>query len=494
MNQTRRHIISLVLFLLIAAWSLAQDQHIKFRIEGKVVFQEIDLSMEKDALDSCLFSLGFDSTFNGMPTQGMSRGDWSVEDCTEEKLILKRTLASFDGVDWGYNEIQIEGGVDVSSNANHSLAPFGFNERRMKHLQDLRNGQTRFFLQGYADAEEVYLSGNFCNWSTLSYPMQKMADGWVVEIDLSPGVWGYKFVVDGSWILDPMNTETYYDGFGHVWNWDPKENAKFGNENNLYVKINHSFTLPGHTSSEKVVLSGDFTAWNESNPEMRKNSNAWTLPVYLVEGTYRYKFVLDEGGWFGEKEWILDPTNPVQRSDENGVLNSVLEVGEPIQFELKGHKDAEQVILTGSFIGWSESELVMHPSAAGWYLPYVLGPGNYEYKFIVDDQWIIDPVNQVTAGENEAVNSVRSVGANREFILEGYGEAERVALSGNFNAWSTSGYTMTRVEEGWKIKVFLPKGKGLYKFIVDGNWIHDPNNPQKEHNEYGAYNSVLWVD
>lgn len=36
-------------------------------------------------------------------------------------------------------------------------------------------------------------------------------------------------------------------------------------------------------------------------------------------------------------------------------------------------------------------------------------------------------------------------------------------------------------EEGlWGIMLYLKLGKWRYKFVVDGEWIHDPKNPNKE--------------
>lgn len=492
MNQGIRNTVIALLFSSFQLWVLAQS--VSFRIEGTTVCQEIDLKMEAKALDSCLFSLGFDSVVHGLPVEGATRDGWRVAERTEDKLLLKRDLDSFDEVEWTKGEIQMEGGAHAEFDVNRSLSDFGFNTGRIKHVQDLSNGQTRFFLKGFGDARDVYLSGNFCNWSTLKYPMKKVDNGWMVEVNLAPGVWGYKFVVDGAWVLDPQNKDTYFDGYGHHWSWDQHANATFGNENNLYVKTNHAFRLPGHTEAQKVVLSGDFTAWNETNPQMRKTEKGWALPVYLKEGTHRYKFILYQGRWLPTAEWILDPANPNQRTDENGIVNSVLEIGEPTQFVLPGFSDAQQVILTGSFIDWSERELKMKRANDGWYLPYVLAPGNHSYKYIVDGIWMVDPTNPITVGEGDILNSVVSVGANTRFELKGFPNAKHVGLSGSFNGWHPSGFSMRRTENGWVIHVFVPKGKALYKFIVDGQWMPDPGNSQKEHNEFGEFNSVLWVE
>jgi hypothetical protein len=57
----------------------------------------------------------------------------------------------------------------------------------------------------------------------------------------------------------------------------------------------------------------------------------------------------------------------------------------------------------------------------------------------------------------------------------------------------SSGYSMKKVNDGWMVELFLPVGKCLYKFIVDGQWIIDPGNKLWEQNEFGTGNSLLWV-
>ena len=39
----------------------------------------------------------------------------------------------------------------------------------------------------------------------------------------------------------------------------------------------------------------------------------------------------------------------------------------------------------------------------------------------------------------------------------------------------------------------LPPGAYEYKFVVDGEWLTDPGNPEVRPNAFGTYNSVLLV-
>ena len=51
---------------------------------------------------------------------------------------------------------------------------------------------------------------------------------------------------------------------------------------------------------------------------------------------------------------------------------------------------------------------------------------------------------------------------------------------------------MEKVNGIWQMKIYLPSGKTRYKFIVDGEWIIDPENPLHENNDAGSDDSIIW--
>ncbi len=75
-------------------------------------------------------------------------------------------------------------------------------------------GNTIFRLRGYADAHVVALAGTFNNWNQSQLLFAKEGDEWVCRLNLAPGKYTYKFVVDGNWILDPGNLNTEDDERG----------------------------------------------------------------------------------------------------------------------------------------------------------------------------------------------------------------------------------------------------------------------------------------
>jgi hypothetical protein len=86
-----------------------------------------------------------------------------------------------------------------------------------------------------------------------------------------------------------------------------------------------------------------------------------------------------------------------------------------------------------------------------------------------------------------------SLKGNTTFKLKGYADASIVALAGSFNNWNQSQFIFGREGEEWICRIDLEPGKHSYKFIVDGNWLLDPANPNTEDDDYGVKNSVIMV-
>jgi enterochelin esterase family protein len=77
-------------------------------------------------------------------------------------------------------------------------------------------GNTTFKLTGHTDAEAVVIYGSFNNWIQTKNYCAREGDGWVCRIDLAPGKYTYRFLVDGVGLTDPTNPATEDDRYGHV--------------------------------------------------------------------------------------------------------------------------------------------------------------------------------------------------------------------------------------------------------------------------------------
>jgi enterochelin esterase-like enzyme len=77
-------------------------------------------------------------------------------------------------------------------------------------------GNTTFKLAGHTDAEAVAIYGSFNNWIQTKNYCAKEVDGWVCRVDLAPGKYTYKFLIDGVGLNDPTNSATEADRQGHT--------------------------------------------------------------------------------------------------------------------------------------------------------------------------------------------------------------------------------------------------------------------------------------
>ena len=71
--------------------------------------------------------------------------------------------------------------------------------------------------------------------------------------------------------------------------------------------------------------------------------------------------------------------------------------------------------------------------------------------------------------------------------------AVQVNIAGQFNGWSPDATDLTPGDNGlWTILLELKSGaKHRYKYLIDGSWLPDPENPEAEPDGFGGYNSII---
>ncbi|RYZ00759.1 MAG: hypothetical protein EOO11_00310 [Chitinophagaceae bacterium] len=415
-----------------------------------------------------LEDLGLEAFVKRNMQDSLRRRGWVVERNNAKEAILYRPLfASADLTDPA-QRLHLTAAPDPVPVGN-----FGTNRFRNKAPFPNRDSSVVFYLRGQTRAGNVLLAGSFTDWQRGALRMTRVDSGWIATVRLGPGKYWYKFIVDGGWQVDGDNLQ--------------QENDGRGNTNSVYYRPNRTFTLRGHSDARRVYLAGSFNNWRKDALPMYRYTEGWFLPVYLGEGTHLYKYVVDG-------QWTHDPANPDRSSDGHKGFNSVLRNGKPVHFSLAGYPDARQVSLAGSFNGWRANELFLSRTATGWTLPFVLGGGTYQYKFVVDGKWIADPANPLNSDGNGKGNSLLVVAPNHTFRLRGHGAAKQVSIGGDFNDWNARSLPLRRDGADWVLSLHLPPGKHRYKFFVDGKWILDPGNKLWEQNEFGTGNSVLWKE
>ncbi|GLC29107.1 pullulanase X25 domain-containing protein [Clostridium omnivorum] len=142
------------------------------------------------------------------------------------------------------------------------------------------NGTVTFNYKN-ADAAAVYLAGSMTNWEAGKKAMTKNADGvWSITLRLGDAAknYEYKFIVDGKWITDPVNSKT-------------------SNGNSL-------LEFPEYTG-RKVVLAGTIqtvvgeAAWSPGSDKttLKYDGNGmYSITIKDVpQGSYEYKVAM--GSW-----------------------------------------------------------------------------------------------------------------------------------------------------------------------------------------------------
>ncbi|PHN03635.1 hypothetical protein [Flavilitoribacter nigricans] len=169
-----------------------------------------------------------------------------------------------------------------------------------------------------------------------------------------------------------------------------------------------------------------------------------------------------------------------------------------------------EVVISGNFNDWSEDGWRM--KKLGRYkfqlrkpIESFDDPFTWEFKFLVNGEYWIEPLpgsakQKVLSNDfweetfNLTFNKIDpDENGNTLFQLDGYEWAEEMILAGSFNNWNEHYLKMQKVAGGWQVRIELPPGRYEYKFIADGNWLHDPANPEKVRNEHNTFNSVLQV-
>jgi len=272
-------------------------------------------------------------------------------------------------------------------------------------------------------------------------------------------------------------------------------------------------------TAKSVCIAGSFNEWNATKDALTESSSGvWTIVLPLSAKQYQYKFVIDGN-------WVVDALNPKTADDGFGGKNSVIEVTqvaeikkveasapsavkEGTKFTYKGK--AGTVFVSGSFNDWNATKNALKEVKPGiWETVLPLASGQYQYKFVVDGNWVTDPANSNLTddgfgGKNSVISVEKGIAEVKakgpaavkegiKFSLKAP-DAMTVFLAGEFNSWSTNSDPLSKDSSGiWTITKKLQPGKYQYKFIVDGNWKLDPENPQTADDGFGGKNSIIEV-
>ncbi len=307
------------------------------------------------------------------------------------------------------------------------------------------------------------------------------------------------FLSSSCLFAQPPSGAYYFEGEEVVFEFDPRDYARAmidGTAQNLDF---------ADLDIYEVVVSGNFKNWSRKKWKMKRvGEYTYQLRKKITElddrFSWEFKFLVNNKYMVVPDKGRQDSKKVFNHSFLEEVYNLKMHTIQPdergrTRFFLKGFPEAKKVILAGTFNSWDEHFLEMIRVEDGWELRANLPPGYYEYKFIVDGHWMRDPANpNKVLNEHHTFNSILEVTTTVTFRLKGFPGAEKVVLAGSFNNWKENKLPMRREDNDWIIHLDLKAGKHWYKFIVDGKWMVDPDNPLREQDRDGHLNSVLIVN
>ncbi len=265
-------------------------------------------------------------------------------------------------------------------------------------------------------AHAVSIGGNFNNWEKNQNYLTKNKNGiWSIKLNLPRGKYYYKFNVDGIWKYDPQNKNKIDDGMGDyksmlVINEDA-DNLPSPPKVINYDIVRFEYYNKDLSSDLNISVIGDFNNWKADKNIMTDNDfdKVWFTTVRLTPDDYFYKFSIN-----GHE--FLDPKNNNVKIIENNKKVNSLKVFLPdnlyyVKFSYK-NKNAENVYVVGDFNNWDSEIDKMELDQYGlWYIVKKLKAGDYGYMFVVDNKWIIDPINEITVRDlNNNMKSYVKVG------------------------------------------------------------------------------------
>ena len=88
-------------------------------------------------------------------------------------------------------------------------------EKKKESSGKKQNHKKAIFKLMAPEAQSVLLAGDFNSWNPEAHPLKRTSNGmWKINLNLSPGRYEYKFLVDGQWQNDPSCKSYASNPFG----------------------------------------------------------------------------------------------------------------------------------------------------------------------------------------------------------------------------------------------------------------------------------------
>jgi hypothetical protein len=377
--------------------------------------------------------------------------------------------------------------------------------------------------QGWSD---VKVAGTFSDPDWQSVPLELKAGVWTTTLSIAPaGTYEYKFIVDGTWMLDPLNdarvgtppfdnnlftvanvktcdapldTQCAKDGSLEVCTdvagcpaWKPAADPCTSATQYCETGVCHAIASPVVTDAtvtftvrdqgSQVEVTGDFTnpSWGAFIPllpltgRLSVTLQRAELPG-LTAGKHPYKFhvpVVDV--------WFFDPANPEKVDDGKGGFNSILTIPPPC--------------VPGCA---TQGETRCKDNGT----MQTCGQDPYQCPAWLDEPCGKNPETHCLRTKCEPIPAVDATAKTATFLYPA-DASTAVTVVGDFTTptWNVAaGLPMTLAGGLWSAtSAALPPGTWKYKLVLNPGasetWIADPNNNWRENDGYGGWNCLFLV-
>jgi len=147
----------------------------------------------------------------------------------------------------------------------------------------------------------------------------------------------------------------------------------------------------------------------------------------------------------------------------------------------------KEVSVWGSFNNWAKGvKLHRFEDGSAFSVVLPLQPGTYEYKYVVDGDWLT-ALHEQTVYTSEGTNNFRTVAPTIEFSIAAPG-ARQVLVVGDWDGWQ---YSLLMQKEPDNSGVFtcqahLPAGQYSYYYVVDDEVVLNPDEQYEVDEDRGA--------
>ncbi|MEE1196490.1 MAG: type I pullulanase [Lachnospiraceae bacterium] len=372
------------------------------------------------------------------------------------------------------------------------------------------DGRQVTFTYESTSASKVMLAGSMNEWSTTATKMEEENNVFTYTTELTPGIYEYKYVVDGKWINDPENPLLMVSSDSNTNNIiivtgleDSIVRVVKGTETELpsqldYVTEDGSVEEKEVTYSLKTADASDYIQLNENRITVSRSYAEESIELTaetedgqesvvklalsdaeLTECPIKIHFV-NALGWdsvyahtwkeLGEEDETIStwPGNALAQDEDNSLFYTLEVDYLPVEDESLGYFFHNGEGTQTTDLSVSYEDMILNDSVELWVVPDTT---DEEGKYVCS-------VLTTAPDLSDIIISPEVNGTQVTFRYQDSTSA-KVALAGTMNGWSTTANSLTKDENGiFTCTVDLEPGIYQYKYVLGGTtWINDPQNP-----------------